>query len=121
MLKRRQKYAFMLFLYRLIAPFNVLLWLFEILITLMQDEAEQSLRLQETFFREFTLVDGVNELADLKLDAQFFGLGCDLNDMSAPLPHLSHIRRMMKRQVLECGIQVPFPPFELLFDSLAPN
>ena len=46
-----------------------------------------------------------------KLDAQFFGLGCDLNDMSAPLPHLSHIRRMMKRQVLECGIQVPFSIF----------
>lgn len=46
-----------------------------------------------------------------KSDAQFFGLGCDLNDMSAPLPHLSHIRRMMKRQVLECGIQVPLSPF----------
>ena len=62
----------MLFLYRLIAPFNVLLWLFEILIKLMQDEAEQSLRLQETFFREFTLVDGVNELADLKIGCSIF-------------------------------------------------
>jgi hypothetical protein len=71
-LKRRQKYTFMLFLCGLIAPFNVLLWLFKILIELMQDEAEQSLRLQETFFREFTLVDGMNELADFKIRCSIF-------------------------------------------------
>jgi hypothetical protein len=29
----------------------------------LQDEAEQSLRLQETFFREFTLIDGKKMLA----------------------------------------------------------
>ena len=34
--------------------------------------------------------------------------GCELNDLSAPLPHQLQIRRMMKRQVLECGIQVLF-------------
>jgi hypothetical protein len=38
----------------------------------MQDEAEQSLRLQETFFREFTLVDGMNELADFKIRCSIF-------------------------------------------------
>ena len=35
-----------------------------------------------------------------------FLTGCDLNDLSAPLPHQVQIRRMMKRQVIECGIQV---------------
>ena len=34
--------------------------------------------------------------------------GCDLNDLSAPLPQQHQIRRMMKRQVMECGIQVAF-------------
>jgi hypothetical protein len=32
--------------------------------------------------------------------------GCDISDVCAPLPHQHQIRRMMKRQVLECGIQV---------------